>query len=602
MFNGDIRRSLPKIFGIYAAGFIVFILAMAGLARLGVGGDVIAILFVCVTVISYAVIGVLARTAEVDAFHVAGRQVPPLWNGMATAGNWIGAAGFIALAGGICFGGYSSLAFAVGWAGGFVLVNALLASYLRKAGCYTVPDFIGTRYGGHLTRLIALAILTVVSFAFLVAQIEATGIVAAIALDIPFRAAIWLSFLAILVCSALGGMRSVTWTQVAQYIVLIVAFLVPVGWMSIRQGWGVIPEIAYGDALQRLAALEAQIGLTSAAPTALAGLSVLTTPQTAPGGVFEAWQFVALALCMAAGTASLPHLLMRFFTTPSVRDARRSVTWALVFVFLVYVTAPALAVLVKLQVLDPTLPTAIVGKAIGDVASLDWVRQWSQIGFLRIADLNGDGILQIGEIGMRPDIVVLAMPGIAGLPVIVSGLVAAGAVAASMATASGLLLAIANALGHDAYYRAAEQSVDPRTRLTVARAVLVVFGAAATWAAMQQVTSIIGAVGWTFSFACSGLFFPLVLGVWWSRANRAGALAGMVFGFGAAAVYLWSIGNGMEPWYGIDELRFGIVGMPVSLIAMVAVSLLTPAPDPATREMVDEMRMPSGAPVLMQGR
>jgi cation/acetate symporter len=508
-------------------------------------------------------------------------------------------ASFVALAGGIYFGGYQYLGFVIGWTGGYVLVNALMAPYLRKFGCYTVPDFIGTRYGGNLSRFFAVVVLVVASFTYVTAQINATGTIAAETLGIPFGAGVWLGLVGILLCSMLGGMRGVTWTQVAQYIVLIIAYLVPVIWMSNVQGFGIIPHFGYGDAVERIRELEALYGLAPAAQ-AIPGVNVLTTPHFAPTGeAYDSWRFVTLAICMMAGTASLPHILMRYFTTPTVRSARKSVAWSLFFIFLLYFTAPVLATLTKLQLLDPELPTAVVGQAYETVINLEWVKTWGAVGMLSVADQNGDGIVQLNEFFMRPDIVVLATPEIAGLPYVISGLVAAGGLAAAMSTADGLLLAIANALSHDLYYKIIDPKADTRHRLIAARVLLLLIGAAAALVASLQLTGILGAVAWAFCFACSGLFFPLVLGIWWKRANRAGALAGMFFGFVAGSLYLYLIQTGaMAPWIGMDGLRFGMVGMAVSLVAMVVVTLMTQPPDAETQAMVDEVRDPTGDTIL----
>jgi len=388
---------------------------------------------------------------------------------------------------------------------------------------------------------------------------------------------------------------------VAQYIVLIIAYLAPVIWMSNKQGFGLIPHFSYGGAVQKIAELEATYGLSKAA-TAIPGVGVLTTPHNAPGGGMDAWKMVSLAIAMMTGTASLPHILMRYFTTPSVRQARKSVAWSLLFIFMLYFTAPALATLTKLQLLDPSLPTAIIGKSIESVQNLAWVQNWTSVGMLAVADQNGDGILQLNEFFMRADIVVLATPEIAGLPYVVSGLVAAGGMAAAMSTADGLLLAIANALSHDLYYKIIDPKADTRTRLIVARVLLIVIGALAAMVATLKLTGILGAVAWAFCFAASGLFFPLVLGIWWKRANAPGAIAGMVLGFAAGSAYLYAVRyGGMAEWFGIDHLRFGIIGMPVSLVAMVVVSLMTPAPDAETQAMVDEVRIPSGKTILASG-
>ena len=598
--QGRLVDNLGKVYGLYTGGFVLFIILMAILEQVGVSAATIGILFVAFTIFIYALIGWLSRTMEVDAYYVAGREVPAVYNGMATAADWMSGASFVALAGGIYFGGYGYLAFVVGWTGGYVLVNSLMAPYLRKFGCYTVPDFIGTRYGGNLARFIAVVILVVASFTYVTAQINASGTIAARALQIPFSYGVWFGLLGILLCSMLGGMRAVTWTQVAQYIVLIIAYLVPVIWMSNKQGFGLIPHFSYGEAVQRIQELEPAVKLGVAAIQGVPGLSILTTPHNAPAGGLDSWKFVTLALCMMAGTASLPHILMRYFTTPSVRQARKSVAWSLLFIFLLYFTAPALATLTKLQLLDPNLATSIIGKSFAEIGNLAWVQNWTNVGMMKLVDGNADGILQLNEFFMRPDIVVLATPEIAGLPYVISGLVAAGGMAAAMSTADGLLLAIANALSHDLYYKIIDPKADTKLRLIVARILLVFIGVLAALVATLQLTGILGAVAWAFCFAASGLFFPLVLGIWWKRANRAGAIAGMFFGFVAGSAYLYYVRTGGVPWMGIDHLRFAIIGMPVSLVAMVVVSLMTPEPDAETQAMVDEIRKPSGRTVLDQ--
>ena len=595
--------NLPKIYGVYTGGFLAFFALMAVFERFGASADLIGILFIAFTIAIYAFIGVLSRTMQVEAYYVAGRSVPPVFNGMATAADWMSGASFVALAGGVFMGGHGYLAFVVGWTGGYVLVATLMAPYLRKFGCYTVPDFIGTRYGGKLTRLCAVVVLFVASFTYVTAQINATGTIAARALAIPFEVGVWFGLAGILVCSMLGGMRAVTWTQVAQYIVLIIAYLLPVFWMSIAQDFGPLPQLQYGDAVQRIMELEPVLGVGTPAAAAVAsdfpGLAVLTTLHATPGeGAMAAWKFISLAACMMIGTASLPHILMRYFTTPSVRAARTSVAWSLFFIFLLYFTAPALATFSKLQLLDPNLPTAIIGQPIQQVLDLTWVQKWSSIGMLAVVDANGDGILQINEFFLRADIIVLATPEFAGLPYVISGLVAAGGMAAAMSTADGLLLAIANALSHDLYFKIIDPKAETRKRLLVARVLLLVIGAAGAIVASMKLTGILGAVAWAFCFAMSGLFFPLVLGVWWKRANRQGAVAGMVVGLAAGWWYLIAVRSGMDPWFGIDHLRFGIVGASASLVSMVVVSLLTPAPDEEIQRMVDEVRVPRGDTII----
>ncbi len=599
--EGGFVANLGKVYGLYTLGFLGFVILMGILEAAGVENTIIGWMFVAFTVLIYALIGVLSRTMESDQYYVAGREVPAVYNGMATAADWMSGASFIAMAGGIYLKGYPYMAFLVGWTGGYVLVASLIAPYLRKFGAYTVPDFIGTRYGGNLARFCAVLILVVASFTYVTAQINGTGTVAARALQIPFEVGVWIGLAGILFCSMLGGMRAVTWTQVAQYIVLIVAYLIPVFWMSNTLGYGLIPHFAQFEAVGRVQELEALLGVGTLLPTAEAQaeagkLAALTVGiNDASESFMEKWKFFTLVLCMMAGTASLPHVLMRYFTTDSVRNARKSVGWSLLFICGLYLTAPALATFTKLSLLDPNVATSIIGKSVSEVTNLEWIQQWSNVGFLKVVDGNGDGIVQINEFFMRGDIVVLATPEMAGLPYVISGLVAAGGLAAAMSTADGLLLAIANALSHDLYYKIIDPKADTKTRLIVARILLILIGAAGAFVASLKLTSILGAVAWAFCFANSGLFFPLVLGVWWKRANRAGAIAGMVGGFGAGAWYLYMVQfAGMTPWIGIDGLRFGMIGMPVSLILMIVVSLMTEAPDAETQKMVDEIRIPSG--------
>jgi cation/acetate symporter len=597
--------NLPKIYGVYTGGFLAFFALMAVLERFGLSADVIGILFVAFTIGIYAFIGILSRTMAVEAYYVAGRSVPPVFNGMATAADWMSGASFVAMAGGIFIAGHGYMAFIVGWTGGYILVATLMAPYLRKFGCYTVPDFIGTRYGGKFTRFCAILVLVVASFTYVTAQITATGTIAARALLIPFEVGVWFGLAGILVCSMLGGMRAVTWTQVAQYIVLIIAYLIPIFWMSGVQGFGWFPQFMYGPAVERIMELEPLVGVGAAALEPQRGLSVLTTLHATPReGAMAAWQFVTLVACMMIGTASLPHILMRYFTTPTVRDARNSVAWSLFFIFLLYFSAPALATFSKLQLLDPTLPTAIINQPIEQVLALEWVQRWSAIGLLAVIDQNGDGILQINEFFLNPDIIVLATPEFAGLPYVISGLVAAGGMAAAMSTADGLLLAMANALSHDLYYKIIDPKAETKKRLLTARVLLLVIGAAGALVASLKLTGILGAVAWAFCFAMSGLFFPLVLGVWWKRANRQGAVAGMLGGLGVGWWYLVAVRNPdawygiAQPWFGLNDLRFGIVGIVASLVAMVVVTLLTPAPDEEIQRMVDEVRIPSGQTIL----
>jgi len=577
---------------------------MAMLEANGMSAKTIGILFVAFTVFIYAFIGYLSRTMQASAYYVAGREVPTVFNGMATAADWMSGASFVAMAGGIYFGGYTYMAFLVGWTGGYILVSTLLAPYLRKFGCYTVPDFIGTRYGGNLARFAAVLVLVLASFTYVTAQINATGTIASRALGIKFEVAVYVGLASILMCSMLGGMRAVTWTQVAQYIVLIIAYLLPVFWISNKIGAGFFPHFMLGDEVQRIAELEKTLGLTKNSAAALkaagvpGGLASISNPHSGvPAGAMAAWKFISLAICMMVGTASLPHILMRYFTTPSVSSARRSVAWSLFFIFLLYFSAPMLATLSKIALIDPNIPTSIIGKSIAEVQGIKWVQEWTAVGQVFIADLNGNGTLDLNEFFMRSGVVVLATPEVAGLPYVISGLVAAGGMAAAMSTADGLILAISNALSHDVYYKMINPKADTAKRLIVARVLLVVVGIFGAYIASMRLTGILGSVAWAFDFAMSGLFFPLVLGVWWKRATRQGAVAGMIGGLAAGTAYLIYVGPkfmAQTPWLGIDHLRFGLIGAPVCLILMIVVSLATEAPDAKTQQMVDDIRIPAG--------
>ena len=600
MIKGKFIDNLPKVYGIYTGGFLVFIILMAIAEQAGMSAKLIGIFFVAFTVLIYALIGWLSRTLQVDAYYVAGRQVPTVFNGMATAADWMSGASFVAMAGGIYFKGYGYMALLVGWTGGYVLVASLLAPYLRKFGCYTVPDFIGTRYGGNLARFSAVIVLTVASFTYVTAQINATGTIASVALDIPFGIAVYVGLASILMCSMLGGMRAVTWTQVAQYIVLIIAYLLPVFWISSKLGAGFFPHFMLADEVARIAELEGQFGFVKNSAADLAtvpkGLAGITKAHSSVNAT--PWAFISLAVCMMAGTASLPHVMMRYFTTPSVRTARRSVGWSLFFIFLLYSSAPMLATLSKLSLIDPTLPTGIIGKTISEVQAIDWYQNWNQANLMFISDFNGNGTLELNEFFMGGKAVVLATPEIAGLPYVISGLVAAGGMAAAMSTADGLVLAISNALSHDIYYKIINPKAETAKRLIVARVLLVLIGFAGATIAALEIQGILGSVIWAFDFAMSGLFFPLVLGVWWKRANAPGAVAGMLLGLISGTAYLIWVRSGGSGFLGITQLTFGIVGAAVSLVSMIVVSLITAAPDAATQKMVDDVRVPSGKTIL----
>ncbi len=580
MLKGDFINNLGKVYGIYTGGFIGFVIVLAILEQMGVPNQIIGYLFVFMTIGIYAVIGVMARTAQVSEYYVAGRRVPAIYNGMATGSDWMSGASFVGMAGTLYLLGYDGLAFVLGWTGGYVLVAVLLAPYLRKFGAFTVPDFLAVRYGGNLARSVGIIVLISCSFTYVTAQIYATGIITSRFLGLSFEVAVFAGLVGILLCSMLGGMRAVTWTQVAQYIILIIAYLTPVVILSAQITGVPIPQLMYGGILEKIAVLEGQMGIAKA--------------HVQPFMTYDPLNYFALIFCLMLGTASLPHILMRYFTTPSVREARISVGWSLLFIFLLYFTAPSYAAFAKYEVL-----TNVVGQPIASLPA--WVKAWGDIGLVTIKDANLDGILQWAELNINTDVIVLATPEIAGLPYVIAGLVAAGGLAAALSTADGLLLAIANALSHDIYYKMVDPKADSKRRLIVARVLLVIVAVAAAWLASTKPSDILSMVAWAFSIAASGLFAPLVLGVWWKRATSAGAVCGMIAGFGVCMFYL--VGTqygGMQPWFGVRNISAGLFGIPVAFVVTWVVSLLTPAPSKDMQDFVDSIRVPRGGPVMQE--
>jgi cation/acetate symporter len=677
-------RALRRYYGWFTVGFLVFVLLLGMGERLGLPHVLIGYTFLFATMGLYAGIGIMSRTADVAEYYVAGRSVPAFFNGMATGADWMSAASFIGLAGSLYVLGFDGLAFVLGWTGGYCLVALLIAPYLRKFGQFTLPDFIGARYGGDVARAIAMVAVIICSFIYVVAQIYGVGLITTYLTNVDFSYGVFLGLAGILVCSFLGGMRAVTWTQVAQCIILLIAYLIPVGWLGLQYAHTPIPQIAYGAVLERLGAREQQLaqdpqeqavrgiylqraaadndrvaGLPGtwqqgqrAAQKTVEELKARRAPllqvraaeharaqyPASPDEARRLWQdearqyaelgaplmphaepfwsgetdpdkaeaarsikrrnFLALVFCLMAGTAALPHVLMRSYTTPTVHQARRSVFWSLFFILLLYVSAPALAVLVKYA-----LYTDVVGKHFSELPA--WVSAWSRVdpSFLHIEDINRDGIVHLAEMQVSPDIVVLAMPEIAGLPYVITGLVAAGGLAAALSTADGLLLTIANALSHDLYFKMINRQASPVRRVIMAKVLLLVVALIAAFVALLRPGSIVSLVGLAFSLAAASLFPALVLGVFWRRANRWGAIAGMLTGFGMAAYYIatrypfFQAELGLDPqdwapWFGIEPISSGVFAIPLGFAAMIFVSLCTPRPPPETDALVDFVRMP----------
>lgn len=533
--------NLNKIYVGYTGGFAFFVVVLAILEQMGVPDRVLGYLFVFLTIGVYAYIGIISRTQVAAEYYVAGRRVPAIYNGMATGSDWMSAASFIGMAGSLYALGYGGLAFILGWTGGYMLVAILLAPYLRKFGQYTVPDFLGARFGGNWARGIGVTVLITASFVYVVAQIVGVGIITQRFLDVSFTVAVFLGLGGILVCSMLGGMRAVTWTQVAQYIILIIAYLIPAILMSVQISGVPIPQLMYGMALERIEVLEA--GFRAAGMVPPPGVTGWhSSPFVGANGQFSlnaAVNFFALIFCLMVGTAALPHVLMRYFTTPSVREARASVAWSLFFIFLLYFTAPAYAAFGKLEIYQ-----TVIGQPIANLP--EWIRNWQIISpygtpWVNIVDVNGDGIVQWGDFRIHPDVVVLATPEIAGLPYVIAGLVAAGGLAAALSTADGLLLALANALSHDVYYKMINRDAPTARRLVISRVLLLIVALLAAWTAGSMGADILFLVAWAFSIAAAGLFAALVMGVWYKKTTNAAACWGMAVGYIVTFYYLlWS--------------------------------------------------------------
>lgn len=602
-------QNLGRIYGFYTGGFLGFVIFLAILEQLGVPNQIIGYLFVFLTIAVYAGIGYLSRTAQVSEYYVAGRRVPAVYNGMATAADWMSAASFIGMAGSLYAQGYDGLAFILGWTGGYVLVAVLIAPYLRKFGAYTVPDFLAARYGGNTARLIGVIILVCCSLVYLMGQLTGTGIIASRLLGVSKEVGVFVGLAGILVCSMLGGMRAVTWTQVAQYIVLIIAYLIPVVILSAQTTGVPIPQLMYGEVLQRITELE----IANSGPGGfLEGAKSYVEPFT----FRDPLNFFALILCLMVGTAALPHVIMRFFTTPSVREARKSVGWSLLFIFILYFTAPAYAAFAKLEVFQNVL-----GRGIGDLASIaalpSWIFSYGQIALVKICGVNassaeavlqacqaaGVTTLNAANFTIAPDTVVIATPEIAGLPYVIAGLVAAGGLAAALSTADGLLLAIANALSHDIYYQMIDHTASTRRRLVVARVLLVVVALIAAYLAITAPAGILIFVSWAFSLAAAGLFPALVLGVWSTRINTQGAIAGMIAGFGVTAYYLVSTEYlGGAKWFNVSNISAGLFGIPVGFVVAWVVSLMTPAPSRELQQFIEELRIPRGEALMADAK
>ncbi len=621
--------SLEKIFGLYTVGFLgVTVLIGIGEAIGLFSNQMIGWIFMALSLAIYVVIGVLTRTSNPDQYYVAGRGVPAVFNGMATGSDWMSAASFISMGGALSAQGFAGLAYVMGWTGGYLLLAVLLGPYLRQFGAYTIPDFLGARFGGNIPRIIGVIGAIACSFTYLIAQVTGVGLIVSRFIGLDFNVGVFVGLLGVLFCSVLGGMKSVTWTQVAQYIILIISYLVPVVYLS----WVVfsipIPQLTYGQLLQQnnTRALEitrdakeketralwqkeadeanAKIkagGLPEAEVEKLRAQAATAARQavapaasetakfgrylTVPSGV-GMWNFLALTFCLMVGTAGLPHILTRYYTTPSVRQARTSVAWSLFFIFLLYFTAPAYAAFARF-----TIYAKLVGTKLAELPR--WITLWAPAGLFNVVDKNGDGVIQWADFVVRStDFVVLSMPEIAGLPFVITGLVMAGGLAAALSTADGLLLTIANAISHDLYYNVINPRTSLAVRLTITKVLLVVTALISAYVATYRLAIIVELVAWAFSLAGASFFPALVMGIWWKRANKAGACWGMAVGLAITAYYM--IGSrfyGLS-WFGTQTIASAIFGLPAGFLTIWIVSLLTAPPPKEVQDLVVSVRYP----------
>ncbi|APH03413.1 sodium:solute symporter family protein [Bacillus weihaiensis] len=534
------------------------------------GQFLVSLTIILLTFALYIGIAVYNKAKETSDFYVAGRGVPPIFNGMAIGADWMSAASFIGLAGTIMLLGYDGLAYIMGWTGGYLLLTFLLAPQLRKYGRYTVPEFIGDRYNSHTARVIAAICTIIISFTYSIGQLSGSGVVIGRLFEIDAKLGTLIGVVLIAFYSAFGGMKGITWTQVAQYIILIIAYLIPVIFMSLQITGNPAPWLSYGKIVEEMGELDRQLGISE---------------YFAPFTNGTKWQFIALMFTLLAGTAGLPHVIVRFYTVSTMKAARWSGAWALLFIGLLYLTAPAYAAFSRF-----ILMTKVAGQKISELP--DWTASWVNTGKLQIADSNSDGILQWNELMIANDIVVMATPEIANLGMFVIGLVAAGAMAAALSTAGGLMISISSSFAHDIYYRVLKPQASEKNRLAVARWSIVIATVLAGLVALNPPGAITQIVAWAFALA-SGTFFPaLLIGVWWKRSNTYGVISGMLAGLAVTLGYIFAAKYGGFMILGIIDTGAGVFGATAAVLTNVIVSLATKPPSIQTQEEVLNLRYP----------
>jgi len=550
------------------------------------------LLLVIITFSLYIGIAIWSRASSTSDFYIAGGHVPALANGLATAADWMSAASFLGMAGLISFTGYDGSVYLMGWTGGYVLLALLLAPYLRKFGKFTVPDFIGDRYYSNITRTVAVICALLVSFTYVAGQMRGVGLVFSRFLEVPINTGVMIGMIIVLFYAVLGGMKGITYTQVAQYCVLIFAFMVPAIFISIQMTGHPVPQLGMGSQVlgEEVALLDKLDGLSREL-----GFNAYTDGTKSMTDIF------CITAALMVGTAGLPHVIVRFFTVPNVRDARKSAGYALLFIAILYTTAPAVAVFARTNLLETVSdrPYAVMPP---------WFQKWETTGLIVFNDKNQDGLIQYvgneeqNELTVDPDITVLANPEIANLPNWVIALVAAGGLAAALSTAAGLLLVISTAISHDLVKKQWRPNISDKAELVIARLAAVVAVCIAGYFGINPPDFVAATVALAFGLAAASFFPAIILGIFYKKMNKEGATAGMVVGILSMLYYMLKFkfdmfggGSAEDWWFGISPEGFGTVAMMLNFIVALVISSFTKDPPEEVQQIVETIRLPKGA-------
>jgi cation/acetate symporter len=544
---------------------------------------------VILSFILYTYIGWQSRVKDSKGFFIAEQGIPAIANGAATAADWMSAASFISMAGLISFLGYDGSIYLMGWTGGYVLLALLLAPYLRKFGKYTVPDFVGDRYYSNIARLVAVVAAIFISITYVAGQMRGVGIVFSRFLQVPVETGVIIGMVIVGFFAILGGMKGITWTQVAQYFVLIFAYVIP----AIAIAWiltgNPIPQFAFtfSDIVEKLNQVQVDLGFQE---------------YTKPFVNKSMLDVLFITIALMVGTAGLPHIIVRFYTVPDVRAARYSAGWALLFIAILYTTAPAVAAFARYNLVD-----SLNNHTIQEIQQLDWATKWEKTKLLTFDDKNADGIIQLtpdketNEILIDKDIIVLSTPEVAKLAPPIIALVAAGGLAAALSTASGLLLVISSSIAHDIYFRILKPDASESKRLMVGRIMVGFAIAISGYFGINPPGFVAEVVAFAFGLAAASFFPVIILGIFDQRTNREGAISGMIVGLLFTISYILGVKfYGMSPWFfGVSAEGIGTLGMVLNVIVTLVVSRLTPPPPPEIQALVESLRIPEDAPVAL---